>query len=32
MSELEMAAGERAAVTPDAIMELGMAFWGSKRS
>jgi hypothetical protein len=30
MSELETAAGERPAVTPDAIMELGMAFWGSK--
>jgi SAM-dependent methyltransferase len=30
MSELESAAVERAAVTPDAIMELGMAFWGSK--
>ena len=30
MSELETTAGERAAVTPDAIMELGMAFWGSK--
>ncbi len=30
MSELETAAVEREAVTPDAIMELGMAFWGSK--
>ena len=30
MSEQETAAGERAAVKPDAIMELGMAFWGSK--
>jgi hypothetical protein len=30
MSEPETAAVGRAAVTPDAIMELGMAFWGSK--
>jgi SAM-dependent methyltransferase len=30
MSELDTAAVERPAVTPDAIMEVGMAFWGSK--
>jgi SAM-dependent methyltransferase len=30
MSEVESAAVGRAAVAPDAIMELGMAFWGSK--
>jgi hypothetical protein len=32
MSELETAAVERAAVTPDAFMELGMAFWARRRS